>query len=173
MTEVPGLRGRASGLTDRRGECGALDQLVETVLSGESRVLVVPGEPGVGKSALLDYLAGRAAGCRVVRAAGMESEMELVVAGLHQLLAPVLDHAEGLPVPQREALRTAFGLSAGLAPDRFLVGLAVLGLGSEVAADPPLIWVVDDEQWLDRASMQALGFAARRLAADQVGLVFA
>jgi hypothetical protein len=128
MGEDSGRRGRASGLTDRRGECGMLDQLVGAVRAGGSRVLVVHGEPGVGKSALLDYLAGRAAGCRVVRAAGVESEMELAFAGLHQLLAPVLDHLERLPVPQRDALRTAFGLSAGPAPDRFLVGLAVLGL---------------------------------------------
>ena len=134
---------------------------------------MVHGEPGVGKSALLEYLAGRAAGCRVVRTAGVESEMELAFAGLHQLLAPVLDRVEGLPGPQREALGTAFGVSAGPAPDRFLVGLAVLGLVSEVAAERPLVCVVDDEQWLDRASVQALGFAARRLAADPVGLVFA
>ena len=134
---------------------------------------MVSGEPGVGKSALLDYLAGRAPGCRMVRAAGVESEMELAFAGLHQLLAPVLDRADRLPGPQREALRTAFGLSTGPAPDRFLVGLAVLGLLSEVAAERPLMCVVDDEQWLDRASAQALGFAARRLATDPVGLVFA
>src|SRR5580692_4389708 len=157
MTEVPSLRGRASGLTDRRGECGVLDQLVETVLSGESRVLLVRGEPGVGKSALLDYLAGHATGFRVVRAAGVESEMELAFAGLHQLLAPMLGHLDRLPGPQREALRTAFGLSAGPAPDRFLVGLAVLGLLSDAAAERPLICVVDDEQWLDRAAVQALG----------------
>src|SRR5271170_3932858 len=167
------LRGRASGLTDRRAERGVLDQLVGAVRAGGSRVLVVRGEPGVGKSALLDYLAGRAVGCRVARAAGVESEMELAFAGLHQLLAPVLDRVEGLPGPQREALRTAFGLRAGPVPDRFLVGLAVLGLVSEVAGERPLICVVDDEQWLDRASVQALGFAARRLAADPVGLVFA
>ena len=134
---------------------------------------MVRGEPGVGKSALLDYLAGRASGCRVVRAAGVESEMELAFAGLHQLLAPALDRIDRLPGPQREALRTVFGLSAGPVPDRFLVGLAVLGLVSEVAGERPLICVVDDEQWLDRASVQALGFAARRLAADPVGLVFA
>jgi hypothetical protein len=167
------LRGRAGGLTDRRGECGVLDQLVGAVQAGAPRVLVVRGEPGVGKSALLSYLAGHAPGCRVVRAAGVESEMELAFAGLHQLLAPVLDRVERLPGPQRDALRTAFGLSAGPVPDRFLVGLAVLGLVSEVAAERPLICVVDDEQWLDRASVQALGFAARRLAADPVGLVFA
>jgi DNA-binding CsgD family transcriptional regulator len=131
------------------------------------------GEPGVGKTALLDYLAGRAAGCLVARAAGVQSEMELAFAGLHQLCAPMLDHAESLPDPQREALRTAFGLSAGPAPDRFLVGLAVIGLLSETARERPLVCVVDDQQWLDRASAQALGFAARRLAADPVGLAFA
>src|SRR6202453_2805546 len=173
MEEDPRWRGRASGLTGRRGERGVLDQLVNAVRAGGSRVLVVRGEAGVGKSALLNYLAGGAPGCRVVRAAGVESEMELAFAGLHQVLAPVLDHLEGLPGPQREALRTAFGLSAGPVPDRFLVGLAVLGLVSEVAAGRPLICVVDDEQWLDRASVQALGFAARRLAAEPGGLVFA
>jgi predicted ATPase len=173
MGEDPRWRGRASGLTDRRGERGVLDQLIDAVRTGGSRVLVVRGEPGVGKSALLDYLAGRASGCRVVRAAGVESEMELAFAGLHQLLAPVLDRLEGLPGPQQEALRTAFGLSSGPAPDRFLVGLAVLGLVSEVASQRPLVCVVDDEQWLDRASVQALGFVARRLAAEPVGLVFA
>jgi DNA-binding CsgD family transcriptional regulator len=166
-------RGRATGLMGRRGECGVLDQLLNTVRAGGSRMLVVRGEAGVGKSALLDYLAGRAVGCRVVRAVGVESEMELAFAGLHQLLAPVLEHLDKLPGPQREALRTAFGLSVGPVPDRFLVGLAVLGLVSEVAAERPLICVVDDEQWLDQASVQALGFVARRLAADSVGLVFA
>jgi DNA-binding CsgD family transcriptional regulator len=150
-----------------------LDQLIDAVRAGGSRVLVVRGEPGVGKSALLEYLAGHASGCRVVRAAGVQSEMELAFAGLHQLLAPMLDRAGRLPGPQREALRTAFGVSAGPVPDRFLVGLAVLGLVSEVASERPLVCVVDDEQWLDRASAQALGFAARRLAAEPVGLVFA
>jgi DNA-binding CsgD family transcriptional regulator len=173
MADDSRLRGRAGGLTDRRGERGVLDRLIDAVRAGESRVLVVRGEPGVGKSALLDYLAAHAPGCRVVRAAGVESEMELAFAGLHQLLSPVLDHLDRLPGPQRDALRTTFGLSAGPAPDRFLVGLAVLGLVSEVAAERPLICVVDDGQWLDRASVQALGFAARRLAAEPVGLVFA
>jgi DNA-binding CsgD family transcriptional regulator len=152
---------------------GVLAGLVAAVRAGQSRVLVVRGEPGVGKTALLDYVAGQAQGCRVVRAAGMQSEMELAFAGLHQLLAPMLDRLEQLPVPQREALRTAFGISAGPAPDRFLVAMAVLGLLSEAARDRPLVCVVDDQQWLDRASAQALGFAARRLAADPVGLVFA
>jgi DNA-binding CsgD family transcriptional regulator/tetratricopeptide (TPR) repeat protein len=143
------------------------------VRAGQGRALVVRGEPGVGKTALLDYLAERASGCLVARAAGVQSEMELAFAGLHQLCAPMLDHDESLPDPQREALRTAFGLSAGPVPDRFLVGLAVLGLLSETAGERPLVCVVDDQQWLDHASAQALGFAARRLAADPVGVVFA
>src|SRR6202034_3711787 len=110
-----------------------LDALVDAVRSGESRVLVLRGEPGIGKTALLDYLAGRAAGCRLARAAGVQSEMELAFAGLHQLCAPMLDHADRLPAPQRAALHTAFGLSKGPVPDRFLLGLAVLGLLSDVA----------------------------------------
>jgi DNA-binding CsgD family transcriptional regulator len=160
-------------LTDRRAERDALDRLVDAVRSGESRTLVMRGDPGVGKSALLGYLTRRASGCRMARAAGVQSEMELAFAGLHQLCAPMLDHAEHLPAPQRDALRIALGLSAGPPPDRFLVGLAVLGLLSEVAAGGPLICVIDDEQWLDHASAQALGFTARRLGADAVGLVFA
>jgi DNA-binding CsgD family transcriptional regulator len=162
-------------LTGRLRERGVLDRFVAGVRAGDGQALVARGEPGVGKTVLLDYLAGGAtsSGCRVVRATGVQSEMELAFAGLHQLCAPMLDHAGSLPGPQREALRTAFGLSAGPAPDRFLVGLAVLGLLSETAGERPLVCVVDDQQWLDRASAQALGFAARRLAADPVGLVFA
>jgi len=157
----------------RRRECGVLDQLVEAVRAGESRALVVHGEAGVGKTALMDYVAGRARGCHVARAAGVQSEMEFPFAGLHQLCAPMLDHLERLPIPQREALQTTFGISAGPTPDRFLVGLAVLGLLSEVAGERPLICLIDDEQWLDQASAQALAFAARRLVAESVGLVFA
>jgi tetratricopeptide (TPR) repeat protein len=170
-----GRRGRARGLTDRLSECDVLGRLIEAVRAGESRVLVVRGEAGVGKTVLLEYLAGRApgSGCRVARAVGVQSEMELAVAGLHQLCAPLLGRAGRMPVPQREALRVAFGVAAGPPPDRFFVGLAVLSLLSEVAGERPLICVIDDEQWLDRASVQALGFVARRLAADPVGLVFA
>ena len=164
---------RTVDLTDRHSERGVLDRLIDAVRAGESRVLVVRGDPGVGKTVLLDYLLSRAEGCRVARATGVQSEMELAFAGLHQLCAPMLDQAGRLPVPQREALRTALGVSAGPPPDRFLVGLAVLSLLSEVAGERPLICVIDDEQWLDRASAQALGFAARRLAADPVGLVIA
>jgi DNA-binding CsgD family transcriptional regulator len=167
------LRGGGAGLEDRRAECAVLDQVLNAVRAGESRVLVLRGEPGVGKTALLEYLAGRAAGCRVVRVVGVQSEMELAFAGLHQLCAPLLEHLEGLPVPQREALRTAFGLSPGPAPDRFLVGLAALGLVSEAAGERPLICLVEDQHWLDWASAQVLGFVARRLGAEPVALVFA
>jgi DNA-binding CsgD family transcriptional regulator len=170
---VPHSRGRAARLRNRNAERSALAGLVAAVRAGQSRVLVVRGEAGVGKTALLDELARQAQGCRVVRAAGMHSEMEFAFAGLHQLLAPLLGRVERLPVPQREALRTVFGISAGPAPDRFLVAMAVLSLLSETAEEQPLLCVVDDEQWLDQASAQALGFAARRLAADPVGLVFA
>jgi hypothetical protein len=133
---------------------------------------VVRGEAGVGKSALLEYLAGAAADMRVARAAGVESEMELAFASLHLLCAPLLDRLEGLPGPQRDALEIAFGLRAGAAPDSFMVGLAVLTLLAEVAEDRPLLCVIDDAQWLDRASAQVLAFAARRLLAEPVGLIF-
>ena len=175
MTADPAGRGRATALTDRISERGALDRLVQAVRAGESRALLVRGDPGVGKTVLLDYLAGQAAGagCRVARAAGVQWEMELAFAGLHQLCRPMLGHAGRLPVPQHDTLRTAFGIAAGPPPDRFLVGLAVLSLLSEVAGERPLICLIDDEQWLDRASAQALGFAARRLGANPVGMVFA
>ena len=173
MAARPAVDGRVTGLTGRRSECDVLDRLVDAVRAGESRALVVAGEPGEGKTALLDYLAGRADGFRVVRAAGVQSEMELAFAGLQQLSAPMLDRLERLPGPQRDALRTAFGISAGPAPDRFLVGLAVLSLLAEAAGEQPLLCLVDDQQWLDRASGQVLGFVARRLGAESVGLVFA
>ena len=165
-------RGRATPLRGRSGEVSVLADLVAAVRARQSRVLVVRGEPGVGKTALLDYLAGQASGCRVVRVAGLQSEMEFAFAGLHQLCAPMLDRLEALPAPQRDALRTVFGISAGPPPDRFLVALAVLSLLAETAGERPLVCVIDDEQWLDQASAQALGFAARRLAADPVALVF-
>ena len=164
---------RAAELTDRHAERGVLDRLIEAVRDGESRSLVVHGDAGVGKTALLDYLAAHAPGCRVVRAAGAQSEMELAFAGLHQLSAPMRDRLEHLPVPQRDALRTVFGMSAGPAPDRFLVGLAVLSLLSQVAEEQPLVCLLDDGQWLDHASAQILAFVARRLGAESVGLVFA
>ena len=173
MTARPPVGGCTARLAGRRSECGVLDQLVDAVRAGESRTLLLCGEPGVGKTALLDYVADAASGCRVVRAAGVQSEMELAFAGLQQLCAPMLDHVDELPVPQRDALLTAFGVSTGPAPDRFLVGLAALSLLAEVAAERPLVCLVDDQQWLDRASAQALGFVARRLEAESVALVFA
>jgi hypothetical protein len=145
-----------------------LDQLLEAVRGGASRALVVRGEAGVGKTALLEYLAGRASGCRVVSAAGVQSEMELAFAGLHQFCAPMLDRLETVPAPQREALDITFGLGAGAVPDRFLVGLGVLSLLAEVAAERPLVCVVDDEQWLDRASAQVLLVAAAEPLGDPV-----
>jgi hypothetical protein len=161
------------GLLGRRSECQTLDRLLAAVRGGESRVLVVRGEPGVGKTALLEYAIASASDLRVVRASGVASEMELAFAGLQQLCAPMLDRLERLPGPQRDALATAFGLRTGGTPDRFLVGLAALGLLSEVAGEQPLLCVVDDAQWLDRASAQVLGLLARRLAAESVALVFA
>ena len=159
-------------LRGRRRECEALDRLLVDLRAGQSQVLVFRGEAGVGKTALLDYVGERASGCRVERAAGVESEMELAFAGLHQLCAPVLGSLTQLPEPQRLAIGTAFGLDGGAAPDRFLVGLALLGLLSEVARERPLVCLVDDAQWFDRASAQALAFAARRLLAESVALVF-
>jgi DNA-binding CsgD family transcriptional regulator len=165
--------GTLTSLRGRRSECDALDRLIDAVSAGESRVLVVRGDAGMGKTVLLDYVAGRAPGFLMVRAAGVQSEMELAFAGLHQLCAPMLEHLDRLPVPQRDALRTAFGISTGAPPDRFLVAMAVLSLLSETAEEQPLICLIDDQHWLDQASAQALGFVARRLAADPVGLVFA
>jgi DNA-binding CsgD family transcriptional regulator len=161
------------GLRGRQSECDELDRLLAAAQAGESAVLVLRGEVGVGKTALLDYLVDRASGCRVVRAQGDECEMELAYAGLQQLCAAFLGRLDRLPAPQRAALATAFGLDQGEPPDRFMVGLAVLGLMSEVAEEMPTVCVVDDAQWLDRASIQALAFVARRLLAERVLLVFA
>jgi DNA-binding CsgD family transcriptional regulator len=168
-----GLRGPAGELRGRRRECDVLERLLKAVRAGESRALVVRGESGVGKTALLDYLVEQASGCRVARVAGVEAEMELAFAAVYQLCAPMLHRLERLPAPQRAALRTAFGLSSGSAPDRFLVALATLSLLSDAAGEHPLVCLVDDQQWLDHASAQVLGFVARRLAAESVGLVFA
>ena len=162
-----------SALLDRHHECGVLDRLVAGVRAGESGVLVLRGEAGIGKTALLSRLAAAAAGCRVARAAGVESEMELAFASLHALCVPMLSRVEHLPGPQRDALNTAFGLSAGPPPDRFLVGLAVLNLLADAAEEQPLVCIVDDAQWLDRVSAQTLAFVSRRLLAERVALVFA
>src|SRR5215469_16120681 len=162
-----------AGLLDRAPERAALDRLVVAVREGQSRVLVLRGEAGIGKTALLDHLSAAATGCRIARAAGVESEMELAFAGLHALCAPMLGRLGQLPVPQRDALNTAFGMSAGPPPDRFLVGLAVLSLLADAAGEQPLVCIVDDAQWLDQVSVQTLAFVARRLLAERVGLVFA
>lgn len=159
-------------LLGRRAECAALEALVEAVRAGESRALVVHGEAGVGKTALLEYLAGRAAGSTITRTGGVQSEMELAFAGLHQLCRPLMANLDQLPPPQRDALCVALGMSEGPAPDRFLLGLAVLGLCSGAAEDRPLLCLIDDEQWLDHASAQVLAFVARRLGKESVGMVF-
>src|ERR1700733_1378879 len=165
--------GPAEVLQDRREEREVLGRLLEAVRGGQRRGLGVSGEPGVGKTALLPSAIRSAAGFGVMRAWGVESEMELAFAALQQLCAPLIDRLDRLPGPQQDALAVAFGLRAGNPPDRFLVGLAVLSLLSEVAEEQPLLCVVDDAQWLDRASAQALVFVARRLLAESVALIFA
>ncbi len=159
------FRGRAS-------ERDKLGRLLDNVRAGESAALVVRGEAGIGKTALLDDCVRKASGFRVVRIAGAESEMELPFAGLHQLCAPMLDHLDALPDPQQNALRVAFGLTSGDVPDRFLVSLASLSLLAEVALTRPLLCVVDDAQWLDAASGQVFGFVARRILAESVLMLF-
>jgi DNA-binding CsgD family transcriptional regulator len=163
--DAPTLRGR-------RGECEALERLLDAARAGNSSIVVLRGEAGSGKTALLDFLLERAPGFRVARVLGVESEMELAFAGVHQLCAPMLDRVEHLPTPQRDALRVAFGLSEGDAPDRFLVGLAVLTVLADLADAQPLVCLIDDAQWLDRASLQVLAFVARRAVADRLALVF-
>ena len=161
----PPLRGRAS-------ERALLDDLISAVRRGQSRSLVLRGEAGIGKTALLEYLIASASDLTIVRAVGVESEMELAYASLHQLCGPLLDRLERLPAPQRQAMEIVFGMSAGGAPDRFLVGLAVLSLFAAVAEERPLLCVVDDAQWLDQTSGQTLAFVARRMLAEPVGIVF-
>ncbi|MWB97836.1 helix-turn-helix transcriptional regulator [Agromyces seonyuensis] len=166
-------REHGPGLIGRRREQERLDRLIASVRGGESRALVIRAEAGLGKTLLLDHLAAQARGCRVLRVVGVESEMELAHAGLQQLCAPIVDGIDALPEPQSLALGVALGLRTGPAPDRFLLGLAVLGLLSHAAEAQPLLCLVDDAQWLDQASSQVLTFAARRLVAESVGLVFA
>jgi len=162
---------RRTTLLGRRTECEVLDAVLADASAGRSRVMVLRGDPGVGKSALLGYVSDRGAAWHLATAVGVESEMELDYSGLHQLCAPMLDRLDRLPGPQGDALATVFGRSRGAAPDRFLVGLATLTLIAEVAEQQPLLCVVDDVQWLDRVSVQILGFVARRLLADRVALV--
>src|SRR3954452_23126602 len=165
-TRTPGFMGRTS-------ERDLLDGLLAKVRGGQSDVLVIRGEAGIGKSALLRYAARQAAGFRVMQVTGVEAEMELPFAGTHQLCAPMLDRLDALPRPQRDALSVALGLAAGEVPDRFLIGLAVLGLLSAVAEERPLLCLVEDAQWLDAASSQVLGFVARRALAESLAIVIA
>jgi DNA-binding CsgD family transcriptional regulator len=161
-------------LLGRNAELAVLDRVLADARAGRGCVLVVRGEPGMGKSVLLDYVAEQASGCGLVRAAGVECEAELTFAGLQQLLgASMLQRSEHLPAPQRDALKVVLGVQQGSTPDRFLVGLAILGLLSDLAEERPLVCLIDDVQWLDRASTQVLSFVARRLAAERIAMVFA
>jgi DNA-binding CsgD family transcriptional regulator len=160
-------------LHGRQEECAALDGLLARARLGESAVLVLRGDAGIGKSVLLEHVAERADGCHVARMVGVQAEMELAFAGLHQLCAPLMDAIQTLPAPQQQALRVAFGLQDGDPPNRFLIALATLGLLAEAAEARPLVCLIDDAQWLDRASAQALAFVARRLLAERIAVVFA
>ena len=172
--ELPADAGRSGPpLLGRQAECEALDGLLADALAGRSRVLILRGEAGIGKSALIGHVLDRLRGFWLAQAVGVESEMELAYGGLHQICAPMLDRLGRLPEPQREALATVFGLSEGPAPDRFLVGLAALTLLAEVAERQPLVCIVDDAQWLDDASAQILEFVARRLLAERIAIVCA
>ena len=166
VTGSPGER-----LLGRQRERDVLERLLDGARDGHGGVLVVHGDPGVGKTALMEYAVDTARDFRVARGVGVEGEMELAYAALHQLCSPSLELMDRLPDPQRGALAVALGLSAGQAPDPFLVGLAVLGLLSEASGERPLLGVVDDAQWLDRASARVLAFVARRLLAERIALV--
>ncbi|MFE5286570.1 AAA family ATPase [Nocardia sp. NPDC056611] len=167
------MAARTTAFRGRTEERHRLDEALRGARTGESSALVLRGEAGIGKTTLLEYLSGQATGCRVVQVTGIESELELPFAALHQLCLPMFDLIPVLPDPQAHALRVVFGHVAGDAPDKFVVGLAVLGLLSEAAANRPIVCLVDDAQWLDEASVQVLGFVARRLAAESVLMVFA
>jgi hypothetical protein len=160
-------------LLGRAVERQALDRLLDNLRGRQSAALVFRGEAGVGKTALLHYCARQSSGVRVAHVAGVEAEIELAFAALHQLCAPMLARLDKLPEPQRDALSVALGLAYGDAPDRFLVGLAVLSLVSAVAEERPLLCLVEDAQWLDAASRRVLGFVARPLLAESVGVVTA
>jgi hypothetical protein len=166
-------KGPGAGLLGRQTETEVLDRLLGAVRDGQSRVLVLRGEPGVGKTALLEYAVSAAKGYQIARVLGIESEMELPYAALQQLCRPLLDNIKCLPPPQRTALRVAFGQSSGNTPDRFLVGVAVLNLLSAVARERPLLCAVDDGQWLDRASTDALAFVSRRALAEPIAFIYA
>jgi DNA-binding CsgD family transcriptional regulator len=168
LTKPPGAQ-----LLGRQREREVLGRLLKAARGGDGGVLVMHGEPGVGKTALLDWMVEEGRQSRVLRTVGVEGEMELPFAALQQLCSPILDRSERLPDPQHDALSVAFGLSAGQAPNPFLVGLAALGLLSEASEERPLLCSVDDAQWLDRASARSLAFVARRLLVEKIALVFA
>src|SRR6516164_4065702 len=161
-----------SVLLDRVTETAALAGVLAAARNGLSGVLVLRGDAGIGKTVLLEWAAGQAHDMQVARVAGIQAETGMGFAGLHQLLVPFLGGLDGLPGPQRQALESAFGLVAGPVPDRFLVGLAALTLLTDAAAGRPVLCLVDDAQWLDQVSVEVLGFVARRLYADRVGMVF-
>src|SRR3954447_17274241 len=164
---------RAPGFLGRTSEREVIDRLLANVRGGQSAVLVIRGEAGIGKTALLQYITRQASGLRVEHVTGVEAEMELPYAAIHQLCAPMLPRLDALPQPQQDGLRVALGLASGQVPERFLVGLAVLGLLSAEAEERPLLCLVDDAQWLDAASGLILGFVARRLLAESVAIVVA
>jgi DNA-binding CsgD family transcriptional regulator len=168
-------QGSQLGLRGRVNECALLDDLVSAVRRGESRSLLLVGEAGIGKTALVRHLIATAttSGLTVLRTVGVESDMELAYASLHQLCAPLLESLDVLPAPQRQALEVVFGRSAGQAPDRFLVGLAILSLFAAISEREPLLCIIDDSQWLDQTSAQTLAFVSRRLLAEPIGMVFA
>src|SRR3954469_24298203 len=163
----------ARTLVGRERERAVLDRLLSDVRAARGGVLVMHGEAGVGKTALLEYAVEAGPEFRIARTVGVEAEMELPFAAVQQLCSPFLDVTERLPQPQQDALDVAFGLRIGPAPDRFLVGLAVLGLLAEAAEEQMLACAVDDAQWLDSASSRTLAFVARRLVAERIALAFA
>lgn len=178
MTSIPTIPDPFGHPTDRRlvgrdRECAALERLVAQAREPRGQMLMLRGDPGMGKSALLDHFVNTATGCRVLRTGGVEAEIELAYAGVQHLCTSMVSHIDALPAPQRAALSTAIGLSDGDTPDRFLVGLALLGLLAEVASERTVLCVVDDFQWLDRSSAETLAFVARRLQVEPIVMVFA
>jgi hypothetical protein len=162
-----------SDLVGRDRECAVIDDFVERAVGGEGRALVIRGEPGIGKTALLEYAAERPDPVMVLRATGVKAESDLAFAGLYGLIRPIVDKAGELPPVQGAALAGALGLAPATDADRLLVSAAVLGLLAAAAEDQPLVCLVDDAQWLDRPSAEALVFAARRLRAERVAVLFA
>ena len=173
LRQSSGQRERGPGMLDRRRERAAIDRVLDSVRKGFSGTLVLQGGHGTGKTTLLEYAIDSAPDLRISRVIGVESEISMEFAALHQLLVPFMSLLPALPAPQRDAMKVAFGLEAGPAPDLFLVGLAALTLLSRAAEDQPLLCVIDDGHWIDRESAHVLGFAARRLYADRVGFIAA